>query len=135
MHFLVLEGEPSAGPAEPRLDLIEDQQDLVGVAEAPQFREPTDRRENYASLTLDRLDQHRDGRRRNRPFDRGRVAETNSAKARRKRAEAVLILRLGREPDDGRGSTVKIAVRDDDLRPISCHALDAITPAARGFDG
>src|SRR5262249_58871867 len=70
-----------------------------------------------------------------RPCDWGRVAERNGAKAWRKRAEAVLILGLRREPDDGRGSTVKIAVRDDDLRLIPCHSLDAIAPAARGFDG
>ena len=69
---LVLEGEPGAGASEPRLDLIEDQQHVVRVAQAAKPREKPRGRNDDAGLALDRLDQHGDRVGRDGPLDRRR---------------------------------------------------------------
>ena len=55
----MIAGEPVAGPAEPGLDLIGDQQDAVRGAELGQARQEPFGRNNETTLALDRLDQHR----------------------------------------------------------------------------
>ncbi len=52
----------------------------------------------------------------------------------RERAEAVAVLRLGGEADDGDRAAVEVAVADDDLGPPVGNALDLVAPLARGLE-
>ena len=56
-HALVVAGEPRAGAAEARLDLIGDEHDAVGGRPLAQRREEAWRGNDEAALALDRLDQ------------------------------------------------------------------------------
>ena len=58
----VLEGPHRAGPAEPRLDLVGDEQDPVLVAERAQAAQERGRGRRVAALALDRLDEDRGDR-------------------------------------------------------------------------
>ena len=107
---LVLECEPGAGAAEARLHLVEDQQHAVRVADAAQPGEIARRRHDDAGLALDRLDQHRRRLGRDRALDGGEIAERHRAEAGRERSEAVAVVGLGRERDDGGGAAVEIAL-------------------------
>ena len=106
----------------------------MGVAEAAQPAEEAGGRHDDAGLALDRLDQHGRGPRRDGALDGGEIAERHRAEAGRERAEAVAIIRLARERDDGGGAAVEIALGDDDLGAVAGDALDAIAPAARRLD-
>ena len=107
---LVLEREPGAGAAEARLHLVEDQQHAVRVADAAQPGEEARGRHDDAGLALDRLDQHRRRVRRDRALDGGEIAERHRAEAGRERSEAVAVIGLGGERDDGGGAAVEIAL-------------------------
>ena len=119
----VLEGEPGAGAAEPRLHLVEDQEHAVGIAQRPDAREIALRRNDDAGLALDRLDQHGGGlgRDRARPTRRDRRTARRGSPARTGRNRPVLGFR--READDGRGAAVEVALRDDDLGAIAAMPL------------
>ena len=54
--------------------------------------------------------------------------------ARRERTEAVAILLVGREADDGDGAAVEIVGADDDLGLAVRDALDLVAPLARRLD-
>ena len=97
-------------------------------------REPACRRHDDAGLALDRLDQHGRGLRRDRALDGGEIAERHRAEARRERPEAVAVVGLGRERDDGGGAAVEVAVGDDDLGAVAGDAFDAVAPAAGRLD-
>ena len=130
----MLEREPGPGAAQPGLDLVEDHQHVVRVAHVAHPGEPAVGRNDDAGLALDGLDQHRDGRRRDRLLQRGEVAERHGAEARREWAEAVAIVGLGGECDHRGGAAVKVSGCDDDLGAVARHALDLIAPAARRLD-
>ena len=116
---LVLEGEHLARAPEPGLDLIEDEQDVVLVAEASEASQKAGRRHDDAGLALDRLDQNGDGVLGDGALESGEIAERHGAEAGRKRAEAVAVAGLGREADDGGGAAVEIALGNDDLGVIA----------------
>ena len=91
-------------------------------------------RNDDAGLALDRLHQHGDGVGRDGPLDGGEVTKGNAVEAGREGSEAVPIVGLRGERDDGRGAAVKITVGDDDAGTVLRHALDAIAPAPRRLD-
>src|SRR5512146_504795 len=132
--LLVLEGEPRAGASEAGLDLVDDEEDVVLVAERAHAREPAFGRDDDPAFALDRLDQHGGGLRRDRRFDRGEIAEGHGTEAWRERAEAVAVLGFRGEADDRGRAAVEIPGGDDDLGAIGRDALDAIAPAPRGLD-
>ena len=92
---LMLEREPGAGAAEAGLDLVEDQEHAIRIAQPPHAHKPARGRNDDARLALDRLDEHRDRCGRDRPLDRGEIAKGNAAKARCERSETVAIVGLG----------------------------------------
>src|SRR6516162_7927119 len=114
-HALVLAREPGAGAAETRLDLVEDEQHMMRIAQASYAGEPSRRWHHDAGLALDRLDQNGRGLGLHGPLHGGEIAEWHAAESGRERSEAVTIIRFARERDDGRGAAVKISVRHDDL--------------------
>jgi hypothetical protein len=127
-------GEHRTGAAEPRLDLIEDQQHAALIAEPAYRSQEADRRHDDAGLTLDRLDQHRagvfaDGT--GQPID---VTEVEVTEPRCERSEVGAIGGLRREADHGRRAPMEVAARDDDLGAISGDALGAIAPAPSRLD-
>jgi hypothetical protein len=105
---LMLEGEPGTGASEPRLHLIEDQQHVVRVAQVAEPCEKPRGRNDDAGLTLDRLHQHGDRVGRDRPLDGGEVTKGDAVEAGREGSEAIAIVGLRGERDDGRGTAVKI---------------------------
>ncbi len=56
--------------------------------------------------------------RRDGAFHRGEIAERHRAETGRERPEAVLVIGLRGEADNGRGAAMEIAFRDDDLGTI-----------------
>src|SRR5262249_38319126 len=91
-------------------------------------------RHDDAGLTLDRLDQDRGGVKRDGALDRLEVSDRHRAEARRERPEALAIGGLRREPDDGRGAAVEVALGHDDFGAVAADALDPIAEAARCLD-
>src|SRR6185369_5225558 len=130
----VLEGEPAAGAAQPRLHLVDDQQHVVAVAPFAQLREEALRRYDHAGLALDRLDQHGAGIGIGSRAHAGHVAEVEVHEARRERPEAGAVFGLARKADDGAGAAVEVAARYQDLGAAFGDALDAMAPAAHAFD-
>ena len=63
------------------------------------------------------------------------VAEGNDLEAGGERAEAVAVLLVGGEADDGDGAAVEVVGADDDLGLAVGNAFDLVAPLARGFDG
>src|SRR6185312_1649587 len=132
--LLVLEDEPGAGAANPGLDLVDDEENVVLVAQRAYAGEPAFRRDDDPAFALDRLDQHGGGLRRDRGFDRGKVAEGHGTEARREGPEAVAVLGFRGETDDRRGAAVEISGGDDDLGAVGGDALDPVAPAPRRLD-
>ena len=62
------------------------------------------------------------------------VAERDDLEARGEGAEAVAVLLLGGEADDGDGAAVEVVGADDDLGLAVRDALDLVAPLARGLD-
>jgi hypothetical protein len=128
-------GEPGAGAAEARLDLVDDQQDVARGAQFARGAQESRRRRDYAGFALDRFDQDRAGVLVDRLAESRDVAEVEVPEPRRERAEVGAVVVFGGETDHGRGSSVEIAAGDDDLGPVRVDTLGAITPATRGLDG
>src|SRR5262245_22280127 len=104
----MLKREPGAGAAEPGLDLVEDQQNAVRVAQPTDAREPARRWHDDARLTLNGLDEDCNRPRRDGPLQSPKITEGNGAEARRERPKSVPILWFRRKADDGRRSAVEI---------------------------
>ena len=64
-----------------------------------------------------------------------RIAEGNDLESGRERPEAVAVLLVGREADDGHGAAVKIVGADDDFGFAVRNAFDLVAPLAGGLDG
>ena len=72
--------------------------------------------------------------RRDRTLERVRVAVRHRRQARRKRTEAVAVLRLRRQAGDRDRAAVEVAVARDDRRAAVGNALDLVAPFARRLD-
>src|SRR6516164_3013496 len=101
------------------------------AADARALGEIALRRHDDPALALDRFDQERRSVRCDRRFERRCVAERNQREARRERTEAVAILWIGGEPDDGDRTPMKVVLAGDDLRLAFGNALHSIAPFAR----
>ena len=130
----MLVGEPAPGPAEPGLDLVEDQEHAARVAQAPELAQISVRRHDDAGLALDRLDQHRAGILGDRGRDRGGVAERHRPEAAGERPEPVAVGGVGGKADDRGGAAVEVLLGHDDLGPVGRDALDPVAPAPRRLD-
>ena len=113
--LLVLVGEELAGAAKAGLDLVEHKENVVLAADGGDLAEVAGGRNDDAGLALDGLDEEGAGVGRDGGAQRLGVAEGYGAEAGRKRAKAVAILRVGREPYDGDGAAVEVVGGDDDL--------------------
>ncbi len=128
-------GEPGAGAAEARLDLVDDQQDVARGAQFARGAQEAWRRRDDAGFALDRLDQDRAGVLVDRFAESRDVAEVEVPEPGRERAEVGAVVVFRGETDHGRGPPVEIAAGDDDLGPVRIDPLGPITPATRGLDG
>ncbi len=86
-HVVVLAGQHLAGAAQPDLDLVGDQQDLLAAAERLGELEVAVRRHVDAVLALDRLDQKGDRVGRHRVDQRVHIAEGHELEAGGERPE------------------------------------------------
>src|ERR1700742_2527631 len=130
----MLLGEQLAGPAEPGLDLVEDQHHVMRGAELAYLSEIAGWRNDDAGFPLDRLDQKGDGVRRDRLRQRPGVAEGDDPESRRERPEMIARRRVGAEADDTEGASVEVFGADDDLGLPVRHTLHLVAPFAHGLD-
>ncbi len=119
----------------PGLDFVRDEQHAVlrGRSRRPRFRNPAGGMMMPASPWI--------GSTRNAQvlgviasLQRVRIAEGNDLEPRRERPEAVAVLFIAREADDGRRAAVEVVGADDDLGLAVGNALDLVSPLARGLD-
>ena len=132
--ILVLAGQCAAGPPEPGLDLVGDEQHLVAGAEFADPGQVAGRRDEHARLALDGFDQHRDDVVGDRVAQRFQVAVGDADEAGRVRSVMIMGDRVVGEADDRRGSTVEVSPGDDDLRLAVRHSLDLVAPFAGDLD-
>ncbi len=92
--------EQAAGAAEPGLDLVGDEEDVVARADLADPPQVPLGRDDHAALALDRLDDEGRGVRRDRGLERVGVAVRHEREAGGERAEAGPVERLGAEADD-----------------------------------
>src|SRR6516165_9539349 len=131
----MLFGEEPPGTTEPRLNLVENQNDVVACTNLAHCFEVTCRRNNHPRLALDGLDQEGDRIGRDRRFERGSVAKGHdAAESGGEGAEAVARGRIGTKADDSQGAAVEIVGADDDLGPVFWDALYLIAPFTRDLD-
>ena len=125
--------EQAAGAAEPRLDLVEDQQHVVPLADLLGLLEVSGGRDDDAGLALYGFDEKRRRVRGDGRFERRRVAEGDDPEPRRQRTEAVLVLGRAREADEADRAPVEVALAGDDLGLIVRDALDRVAPLSGGL--
>ncbi len=128
-------GEELAGAAEAGLDFVghEAGRRFCGRWPTASFEETRGRNDD-AGLALNRLDQEGAGVGRDGCAQRVGVAEGDDLEAGSERAEAVAVLLVGREADDGDGAAVEVVGADDDLGLAVGNAFDLVAPLARGLD-
>ena len=120
-HAEVLGGEHPAGSSHPGLHLVEDQQDPVLVADAPQRRQKIRQRQQVSALAQDRLHDHRGhilGRHQVREqlfLDAGRVAPVGVEHAWQQGTEVLSVLGLaGGQGQGAQSAAMKAAPKGDD---------------------
>ena len=113
-RLLVLMRPPPPGPSHPRLDLVEDEQDVALVAEPPDLGEPAGLERDDAALALDRLEH--DGARRgvDRRLERADVVVRHVHEPFRERLERLAIARVRRGGERAQRASVERALRADD---------------------
>jgi len=129
-----LVGEQLAGPAQARLDLVADQQDVVLFTDLGSFLHVAGRWDVDASFALHRFDHERASALGDRLGQRLVVTERYDLKTGRERPKTVAVLLFRREADDGGRTAVEVVRADDDLAPIARDALDRLAPFARRLD-
>ena len=97
----VLFGEEFAGSAEPCLDFIEDEQDIVAIADFAHFFQVTGGRDNNTSFALNRFHQKCDGIRGDGPFQGICIIKGDGDKSGCEGAESFLVLLFGAESYNG----------------------------------
>ena len=133
LHVVPLVAEELAGATEARLDLVAEQH-VVLLARSRRLAQEAGRRHDDARLALDRLDQEGAGVGRDGVAQGLGVAVGDDLEAGREGPEAVAVLRLGREADDGDGAAVEVVGADDDLGLPVGMPLHLVAPLARGLD-
>ena len=123
-HVLVLAGERAAGASEPGLDLVGDEQHPMLAGQLAYPGQVARRRDPYAGLALDRLQQHGDDVVGDRVAERCQIPVRDGDEAGGVRAEMIMGQRVVGEADDRGGPAVEVAGRDDDLGLAVRHALD-----------
>ena len=125
-----LVGEQPAGPAHAGLHLVEDQQQVVLVAQPPQLLEEVALGRADAALALDRLDQ--DGRglaRRSPPRPAARSPSGTLIEAGQTGPETFEMLLLAAGRDGRHRAAVEGALEGDDAVALGLAALDSGTGA------
>src|SRR5262249_38277036 len=131
----MLFGEEPAGTAEPSLNLIENQNNVVARTNLAHRFEITRRRNDHPGLALDGLDQEGDRIGCDRCFERRGVAKGyDAADSGGEGTEAVARGRIGAEADDSQGAAVEIVGADDDFGPVFWDTLYLISPFTRDLD-
>ena len=110
--------EEAAGAAHAGLDLVEDQQQPVLVAELPEVAQLLVRHRADAALALDRLDQDRRGLRADRRLRRLQVAERHLVEAVDLRAEAFEVFLLAAGGERRQRAAVEGAFEGDDAKAL-----------------
>jgi len=131
----VVAAQQRAGAAEAGLNLIGDEQDVVGGANLGRALQVARRGHAHAPFALDRLDQEGDGVGRDGLFQRVGVIVRDHDEAGGQRAELLFVLRFAGEADQGGGAPGEVAFADDDLGLVVGHALHLVAPLAGGLDG
>src|SRR5690349_509615 len=129
----MLVGEKLPCPAKAGLNFVADEQNVVRPADLFGLLQVAGRRNEYASLSLNRLDQEGTGIRRDHLTQSLDIAERNNLEARREWSEAIPVLLVGREADDRRRTPMKVVGADDDLRLPLRNTLYLVAPLARGL--
>ena len=115
-------GEQFAGAPDAGLDLVEDQQQSVFVAELAQAAQEFRRQHAHPAFALDRLDQDRRGLRPDRRFHSFQIAGRDLIETVDLRAEALQIFRLTARGDCGQRAAVKGAFEGDDPEALGMAA-------------
>jgi hypothetical protein len=114
----VLAGEGPPGPAQPRLDLVNDQQDAGLGADVADLAQISRRRDDHPGLALDGLDREGDGVLVDR-FPQGTgVTGADDLEPRGVGAVVVVGQRVGGEAHQGDGAAVEVIGAGDDLGPV-----------------
>ena len=92
-------------------------------------------RNDDPGLALNRFHQKGAGVGRNRLAQRVGIAERNDLESGRERPEAIAVLLVGGEADDGHRAAVEVVGADDDFGLAIGYALDLVAPLARRLDG
>ncbi len=123
-------GEKTPGPADAALDLVENQQQSIFVANLAQGLQILGRGHADPALALDRLDQHGGGLGRDRGAQFVHVVEGDLIEAVHRGREARHMLRVGRRRQGGERPPVKRAGQGDDAVALGFAAL-VVVPAHR----
>src|SRR6202171_101511 len=113
---VTLEGVEMTRPANPRLHLVEDQQQVLVVAPLSDRRQVLLGGRNDAGLTLHRLQEHCDSALVGGLLEGGDVVVFDVAKPRGHGKERLLVFGLTRGRDGGQGTAVKGLVGGDDVK-------------------
>ena len=125
-------GEQPAGAADAALDLVEEKQDALGVADRPQLLQEGVRNHANAAFALNGLDEDRRRFRRHRLLQGVDVAERDLVEALDLGTEAFEIFLLAAGGDGRQRAPVEGALEGDDAKPLR-RAVDEMV-AARGLD-
>ena len=123
----MLVSEEAPRPADARLDLIENQEETVAVADVAQAPEERGRDHPDAALALDRLDHDRAGSRPDRGLDRGEIGDRDLVEPVDLRPETVEIFRLAAGGDGGERAAMKGAFEGQNAIALGM-AVDRLAP-------
>ena len=127
----LFEGEQRAGAADAGLHFVEDQQQVVAVAQRAQVAQECRRRGDHAGLALHRLQHHRHRVRSDQRLDRADVAQPRLRKAGYLGLEQPVPAGLARGAHRGQRTAVERLREGDDLVRATAMPL---TPAPRQLD-
>ena len=132
LHAVFLVGEELAAAADTRLNLVEDEQRVVFVAERAHLLKVAGRRRIDAALALDGLEHDGAGLLTHHLGERVNVIVGNVVKACWQRAEALMVVRLSRRRERRNRAAMEATQRRDDLRFLRVERMRVF---ARDLDG
>ncbi len=131
----VLEGKELAGTAQAGLNLVHDQENVVGLADVLGRLQVAVRGHQDTGFALDGFDHKGTGVGGDGLLQGLDVAKGHDFEAGREGPEAIFILGLGGAADDGGGAAVEVVFADDDFGLVLGDALDLVAPLAGGLNG